>query len=83
MSCKMFIAKHLALTSNAAKRSDNFSNSFNFLTKLFCICLNGDFQFARLALSLDKTGCASEMKIKVRFTSFNFAFRSACTIFAH
>lgn len=37
MSCKMFIAKHLALTHNAVKRSDNFSNSFYFLAKLFCI----------------------------------------------
>ena len=43
---------------------------------------------ARLALSLDKTGCASEMKIKARFSRFSFAFalrrfsiRSACTIF--
>ena len=27
-------------------------------------------------------GCASEMKIKPRFTRFFFAFRSACTIFA-
>ena len=39
--------------------------------------------FARLALAPDKTGCASEMKIKTRFTRFYFAFRSACTIFAN
>lgn len=38
--------------------------------------------FARLALSLDKIGCASEMKIKSRFPRFYFAFRSSCTIFA-
>ena len=52
MSCKMFIAKHLALTSNAAKRSDNFSNSFNFLTKLFCISLGLHYLWIRQAAPL-------------------------------
>ena len=36
--------------------------------------------FSQLALSLNKIGCASEIKIKKFF--FDFVFLSACTIFA-
>ena len=35
--------------------------------------------FSRFALSLNKTGCGSEVQIKKRV--FRFALRSPCTIF--
>ena len=41
--------------------------------------LNILLYFTRFALSLDKLGCTSEIKIKA---SFHFVFHSVCTIFA-
>ena len=42
---------------------------------------DGDFQFTRFALSLNKIGCTSEIKIKICYTHFYFIFHSVCTIF--
>ncbi len=53
------------------------------MTAFCAISLAFILHFTRLALSFDKTGCASEMKIKTRFPRFYFAFLSTCTIFAN
>jgi len=81
--------RHLALTPNEAKRSDNFFNYFNSKNEYpFCgysfyylVSLVFILYFSRFALSLDKISCISELKIKTRFSRFYFALLSICIIF--